>query len=162
MGGSGRTTSVLFVCLGNICRSPLAHVVFADKVQARGLADRIGVDSCGTGAWHVGGGADPGSVAVAARHGLDLSGHRARQLRQSDADDFEWIVCMDRSNVRNTQRDTDRADLDAVLLRAHDPQGGADVPDPWAQGSGAFDQVYAIVERSCEALLDAVVDRLGP
>ena len=157
MGGSGRTTGVLFVCLGNICRSPLAHVVFAHKVAERGLADRIRVDSCGTGSWHVGGGADPGSVAVAARHGLDLSGHRARQLRRSDADRFQWIVCMDRSNVVNTRRDTGRPDLDLVLLRDHDPLGGGDVPDPWAQGRGAFDQVYEIVERSTEGLLEAVV-----
>jgi len=137
-------------------------VVFEDLVRSRGLSDRIEVDSCGTGAWHVGGGADPGSAAVAARHGLDLSEHRARQLRRTDAETFEWIVCMDRSNVRNTRRDTGRPDLDVVLLRDHDPEGGSDVPDPWAQGRGAFDEVYDIVARSSAALLDAVVARLDP
>ncbi len=152
----------MFVCLGNICRSPLAHVVFAHKVQERGLGDRIRVDSCGTGSWHVGGGADPGSVAVAARHGLDLSAHRARQLRRDDPDRFEWIVCMDRSNQRNTARDTGRPDLATLLLRDHDPRGGGDVPDPYAQGRGAFSTVYDIVERSTERLLDAVVAGLDP
>ncbi len=150
----------MFVCLGNICRSPLAHVIFQHLVDQRGLTARIRVDSCGTGAWHVGGGADPGSVDVARRHGLDLSGHRARQLRRGDADQFGWIVCMDRSNARTTRRDTGRPDLVVRLLRDFDPQGGQDVPDPWARGRSAFDEVYGIVSRSCVQLLDAVVAEL--
>jgi protein-tyrosine phosphatase len=147
----------LFVCLGNICRSPLAHVVLQAKVSGRNLEHRVLVDSCGTGGWHVGGGADPGSVAVARRHGLDLSGHSARQLRRSDAEDFDWWVCMDGSNAQNTRRKLGPAAGRIVLLRDYDPDGKGDVPDPWARGPAAFDEVYQIVERSCERLLDAIL-----
>ena len=161
MGGSGRTTRILFVCLGNICRSPLAHVVMAAKVRERGLANRVAVDSCGTGNWQVGGGADPGSVAVAAGHGLDLSPHRARQLSASDGEDFDWIVCMDASNLRNVHRMLPGRKRSVIRLRDHDPEGSGNVPDPWARGPEAFEEVYRIVERCCEALLDAIQAREG-
>ncbi len=161
MDGPGRTTGILFVCLGNICRSPLAHGVMEAKVAERGLADRIAVDSCGTGDWHLGQGADPGSVEVARRNGVDLSRHRARRFRRSDPGRFRWIVCMDRSNVWNVRSMVPGLQVDTVLLRDFDPEGRGDVPDPWGRGSGAFEEVYRIVERSCEVLLDRVLEALG-
>ncbi len=150
----------MFVCLGNICRSPLAHGVMAAKVASRGLGHLLRVDSCGTGDWHVGQGADPGSVDVARRNGVDLSGHRARRFRLGDPGRFSWSVCMDRSNVRNVRRMTPGQDFGVVLLRDFDPEGPGDVPDPWGRGRGAFEEVYRIVDRSCESLVDRVVGEL--
>ncbi len=147
--------SVLFICLGNICRSPLAQGVCEAHLARRG-ARHISVDSAGTGAWHVGEAPDPGSVRVAARHGIDISAQRARQLRADDGDRFDLLVAMDGSNLVNTRRATGRDDV--VLLRDFDPAGRGDVPDPWGGGNDGFAEVYAILDRSMPALLDHLDD----
>ena len=145
---------VLFVCLGNICRSPLAEGVFRHLVREEGLEDRFEIDSAGTGDWHAGQGPDGRSVAVAAAHGVDLPG-RARQVRQDDFDRFDLIVAMDRDNLRDLERMADdgtRARLH--LLREFDPEGGDDVPDPYYGGADGFEIVYGMVHRSCARLLE--------
>lgn len=147
------TLNVLFVCLGNICRSPLAEGVFRHRVQRSGLEDRFHVDSCGTSAYHVGEPPDPGSVSVAGDHGIDLSAQRSRQLRPDDLRKFHYVICMDASNVRNTRR---VGDGPIRMLREWDPDGPGGVPDPWGGGLGGFEQVFAIVDRSCAALLDDI------
>ncbi len=154
-------TSVLFVCLGNICRSPLAEVVFKAAVERRGLSKEIEVDSCGTGAWHVGEQADRRMRQTARRHGLDLERHRARQLQAKDLRDFDWVVAMDRSNLQG-------------ILSLHKKKGGSariapfmdyvpgdegpDVPDPYYGGPSGFDRVHDILLRGADPLLDAVLD----
>lgn len=153
---SGSTPlSVLFVCLGNICRSPLAEGVFLHLVRDEGLSERFEVDSAGTGSWHIGERPDPRSVAVAASHGVVLPGC-ARQVRPDDFDRFDVIVAMDRENLRNLERmspNGTRARLH--LLREFDPEGGGDeVPDPYFGGDHGFENVYRMVHRSCARLLE--------
>lgn len=151
--------SVLFICLGNICRSPLAQGICEHHLRAMRGADNVSVDSAGTGAWHVGEPPDPGSVRVAARHGIDISHQRARQLVLADAERFDLLVAMDASNLANTRRTTGRDDV--VLLRDFDPLGRGDVPDPWGGGGDGFAEVYHILDRSMPALLASLGLRAG-
>lgn len=149
---------VLFVCLGNICRSPLAEGLFIHLARDRGVLDRFEVDSCGTGGWHVGKQADPRSIDVARRHGVELPS-RARQVDAATDWRFDHVLAMDRSN---------RGDLLALgaprervsLMRAWDAtlDGEHDVPDPYYGGADGFDEVYGMLERACAGLLDALVE----
>ena len=155
--------AVLFVCLGNICRSPLAEGVLRDLAREAGLEGHLRVDSAGTGAWHVGEAPDPRSRDVARRNGIELDG-AARQVASSDAELFDWIVAMDRSNLRSLEEmgaGGGRARLH--LLREFDPlaDGDAEVPDPYYGGEGGFDRVYEMIDRSCRALLDRIRDEHG-
>lgn len=148
---------VLFVCLGNICRSPLAEGVMRHLVEERGLSDRVEVDSAGTGAWHVGESPDPRSVEVAARNGVSLEGQSARKVVPADFRDFTRVIAMDQSNLRDLSGFApDGAPADLRMLRDHDPLGAGDVPDPYYGGEDGFDRVYEMVERSCRALLDEI------
>ena len=150
-------TGVLFVCLGNICRSPLAEGVLQDLLEERGLADRIRVDSAGTGAYHVGEPPDVRSRRVARDHGIELEG-RARQVEPEDFQRFHHVLAMDRANLRNLERLRDQAKGEAALdlLRSYDPEAGdgAEVPDPYYGGPDGFEQVYRMIHRSCSGLLD--------
>jgi len=151
-----RPVRVLFVCLGNICRSPLAEGVFRDKVRAAGLDGLIDIDSAGTGAWHVGNPPDRRMIATAKRQGVDISAQRARQFVDTDLADFDHILAMDKSNLH------DILFLDAgddfghrvTLFRQWDPEpGDYEVPDPYYGGDAGFEHVYEIVDRTAEALL---------
>lgn len=154
-------TPVLFVCLGNICRSPLAEGVFAHLAAERGLADRFVVDSAGTAGYHVGERADPRSRDVAAAHGIRLEGS-ARQASVADVDRPGVVVAMDASNLRSLKGlASERSRAEIVLMRDFDSaEPGADVPDPYYGGAGGFQEVYEILERSCGALLDELAKRL--
>lgn len=162
-GSDAPAVSVLFVCLGNICRSPLAEGVLLDLLDERGLSGRVEVDSAGTGAYHVGESPDPRSVEVARRNGIDLRG-RARQVANEDLETFDYLVAMDRSNLRNLEdlasQSPDEAGLH--LLREFDPEAGEgselDVPDPYFGGDDGFDRVYEMIDRSCRVLLDRIRD----
>ena len=148
---------VLFVCLGNICRSPLAEGVFRHLAHERGVDHRFRIDSAGTGAWHVGQPPDPRSVDVARRHGVTLDGQRARQVRDDDCADFHYLVAMDNDNLRTLERlRDDWADAGSLaLLRAWDPEpGDGEVPDPYYGGPGGFDEVFRMIRRSAEGLLE--------
>ncbi len=147
---------VLFVCLGNICRSPLAEGVFRAKAAARGVD--VDVDSCGTGAWHVGNPPDPRSVATAAKNGLDISRQRARQLAPADYTGFDWIVAMDRDNEATIrQRAPATQTARCVRLMDYVDGHGDDVPDPYYGGPGGFDHVYRLLVEGTDGLLDDVV-----
>ena len=150
---------VLFVCLGNICRSPLAEGVFRAVLERQGLTDRFRVDSCGTGGWHVGEPPDRRSVAVARRHGIDIGRQRARQLASDDFEGFDWIVAMDGQNERNIRQRCPRgADVRITRVLSHAPElGEADVPDPYYGGPGGFDHVYRLLDTACEALLEDIL-----
>lgn len=154
----GDPTSVLFVCLGNICRSPLAEGVFQHLAEQKGMGEQFRVESAGTGSWHVGDTPDERSQEVAARHGISLDS-RARQVRPEDLEEFDWVVVMDRDNLRTLERmrDARGGDRRIHLLRSFDDQGdGDEVPDPYYGGPGGFDDVYEMVRRSCENLLEHV------
>jgi len=151
---SGRT-SVLFVCLGNICRSPLAEGVFHRLVSEAGLSDRFEIDSAGTGAWHVGEGADARAAMVASQHGVQLDS-RARQVTSDDLLHFDYVIAMDRENLRSLERMASETGSKAEirLLRDYGSDESSDeVPDPYYGGSSGFETVYEIVHRSCQGLL---------
>lgn len=151
--------SVLFVCLGNICRSPLAEGIFRHLVEAAGLEERFEIESAGTGAWHVGERPDARAEMVANQHGVSLLS-RARQVTEDDLRTFDYVIAMDRENLRNLQRMADALGDEARarihLLREFDPEGsdGDEVPDPYYGGASGFENVYEMVHRSCRALLD--------
>jgi protein-tyrosine phosphatase len=149
-------TSVLFVCLGNICRSPLAEGVFRHLVRERGLEDHYEIDSAGTGSWHVGAPPDTRSADVARKNGVALDGE-ARQVRPSDLASYDWVIAMDQENLRDLEglRARHNGSAHVQLLRDFDPDpGDRQVPDPYYGGPGGFDHVYALVRRSAEAFLD--------
>jgi protein-tyrosine phosphatase len=152
-------TRILFVCLGNICRSPLAESVFRHLVRARGVEDRFEIDSAGTSGYHAGDPPDARSVATARLRGVEVAG-RSRQMLAADLERFDYVVAMDRENLRAVQR-LARGGAGAArvhLLREWDPESGsADVPDPYYGGARGFEEVHDIVERSCAALLDEIL-----
>ncbi|MFR0688180.1 low molecular weight protein-tyrosine-phosphatase [Enterobacterales bacterium AE_CKDN230030158-1A_HGKHYDSX7] len=152
---------VLFVCLGNICRSPTAEGVFRHKVREAGLEGRIEIDSAGTGDWHVGKAPDARTRAAALRRGYDLSGLRARQVSVADFARYDLILAMDNANLRDLKHlrtSTGKAELDLFLRRY---EGAVDeVPDPYYGGEDGFEQVLDLVERACDGLLAEVKGRL--
>jgi protein-tyrosine phosphatase len=153
---TSRRTSVLFVCLGNICRSPLAEGIFQHLVRQAGLDDRFEIDSAGTGSWHVGERPDARAQMVATRHGVPLES-RGRQITDEDLLRYDWVIAMDRENLRALERMASAVGSNAEihLLREFDPDGeGDEVPDPYYGGASGFETVYEMVYRSCEGLLD--------
>lgn len=152
---------VLFVCLGNICRSPTAEGVFRHKVREAGLEDRIEIDSAGTGDWHVGKAPDARTRAAALRRGYDLSSLRARQVGASDFSRYDLILAMDHANLKDLQRlrgGASGAELD-LFLRRYELEID-EVPDPYYGGEDGFEQVLDLVERACDGLLMEVKRRL--
>jgi protein-tyrosine phosphatase len=153
---ASRRTSVLFVCLGNICRSPLAEGIFRRLVQDAGLSERFEIDSAGTGAWHVGEQPDARASMVARQHGVALE-CTARQITHEDFHRFDYVIAMDRENLRNVRRiaDTTGSDAEIRLLREFDHEAdGDEVPDPYYGGASGFETVYEMVHRSCATLLE--------
>ncbi len=148
---------ILFVCLGNICRSPLAEGVFLHLAREAGSANRFEVDSAGTGGWHVGELPDPRATDVAAARGIELVG-RARSIRPTDFSTFDLILAMDSENVRALERLRGQGGKGArvVLLREFDPESEGDlsVPDPYFGGPDGFERVFDLVYRSCRSLLE--------
>lgn len=152
---------VLFVCLGNICRSPTAEGIFRRKLEARGLVHRVAVDSCGIGPWHVGKAPDARAREAAARRGIDLSGLRARQLADADFQAFDYLLAMDHDNLAALRRQAPEpleAHLGLFLEFAGLPDTA--VPDPYYGGEEGFEAVLDLVERGADGLLDAIAARL--
>ncbi len=149
---------VLFVCMGNICRSPMAEGVFRNLVRAAGLEARFEIDSAGIGAWHEGEAPDARATATAAAHGITLTG-AARQIRPLDLRDFDYVLAMDSENLAALERLKRRVAPDAELrlLREFDPEATdgepPEVPDPYYGGPRGFELVYAMVERAGRGLL---------
>ncbi len=151
---------VLFVCAGNICRSPMAEGVFRHLVEEAGLSDRIQVDSAGTGPWHVGEAAHPGTRKVLSQHGIRYQG-RARQMSRADLHDFDYIVAMDHENLADIRARADgRTDAEVRLLLDYAPQAPTrEVPDPYY--SGRFQAVYELVRQGAEGLLAHIREEHG-
>lgn len=147
---------LLFVCLGNIIRSPLGEALFHQIAEKNGLKDKYEADSAGIGHWDVGEPPDPRMQRVAARHGLVYS-HRARQFQLDDFERFDLILAMDRENrdalLRMARKPEHRNKV--RMLREFDPEGGPNliVPDPYYDGPDAFEEVYEIIERSVKGLI---------
>jgi protein-tyrosine phosphatase len=157
---------VLFVCLGNICRSPAAEGVFRQRLSAAGLEELFVVDSAGTGGWHKGKRADPRMRAAAARRGLDLTS-RARQLDAADLERFDHILTMDAANLAavlglgQQLQASGRSSLAVVEPLVHYCQRStaAEVPDPYYGGDQGFEQVLDLLEDACDGLLKALLRR---
>ncbi len=157
--------AVALVCLGNICRSPMAEVVLADAVARADLDERVTLGSCGTGAWHVGDPMDRRAAATLATHGLDPSTHRARHLDPGDPSWFahDLLLVMDAANLRDTLALDPPEPGRVRLFRSLDPvDPGADVPDPYYGGDDGFEEVLRMVRRVSDALVAALPALLGP
>lgn len=149
-----KSTSILFVCLGNICRSPLAEGVFRAVAEASGRSAAFSVDSAGTGAWHVGDPPDPRSVSVARSFGIDISGQRARQVAMEDFDRFDLILGMDRQNVEELVGRAPSAAAGKVHLYLDYALATArDVPDPYHGEESGFESVYRMIREASDGLL---------
>ncbi|MDR9498082.1 MAG: low molecular weight protein-tyrosine-phosphatase [Hydrogenovibrio sp.] len=155
------TVSVIFVCLGNICRSPTAHAVFRKKVADRGWQDRVRIDSAGTGGWHVGKPADQRASAVAHDRGIPMADLRARQVDLGDLIEFDYVLAMDDANYH---------DLLAMALPEHREKihrfldfapefDETEVPDPYYGGPDGFDHVFELVDAASEGLLKDLAAR---
>ncbi len=172
--------NVLFVCLGNICRSPTAHGVFLEKVKQRELGNKIFVDSCGTGDWHIGRAPDSRSQEIALASGYDLSSLTARQLVAQDYNNFDFIFAMDNSNLDGIQQvfsgqniDTHQPVIDLFLrysLSDYEKDSSIvkqleacayEVPDPYYGGADGFATVLSLVETACDELLDNLTRKLA-
>ncbi len=150
-----RPYRVLFVCLGNICRSPTAEGLFQHQVNQSGLSAYFEIDSAGTSAWHEGEPANSKSRMTAERHGVALLS-RSRPVRYSDFDYFDLILAMDGQNLMDLQALTQQEEhhRKIKLMRAYDPEGKGDVPDPYYDSMDGFEKVFHLLDRSCQTLLE--------
>ena len=145
---------ILMVCLGNICRSPLAEGILKSKINLLGL-DWM-VDSAGTGSWHVGERPDSRSVAVAKKYGIDITNQRARQFRTSDLQEFDLIFAMDSSNYQNILSHANSRDEEAkveMIMNVIKPGYNQNVPDPYYDSDG-FEQVFQMLDKACEKIIE--------
>ncbi len=148
---------ICVVCLGNICRSPMAEVVLRDELDRAGLAGKVAVSSAGTGDWHLGEPMDSRASAELASRGYDGSGHQARQIQPSWLTDFDLVLAMDRRNLANLYRmaagDPDlRGRIQLMLAFDPDSADGAEVPDPYDGRPGEFAEVFELVQAAARAL----------
>ena len=145
------SVKVLMVCLGNICRSPLAEGILAAKLPK----DLFTVDSAGTGAWHVGNGPDERSIAVARKNNIDITQQRGRQFSEADFEHFDHIYVMDSSNYKNVirlARNTEEAAKVKMILNEIFPGENVDVPDPYYGLNNGFDMVYQMLDQACDEI----------
>jgi len=145
---------VLMVCLGNICRSPLAEGILKDKAQTAGLDWQI--ESRGTGGWHVGNPPDHRSVAMAKEKGLDISDQRSQKLTKKDLSEFDLIFAMDKANYRDIISMSDNPALEdkvSLILNEANPESDRSVPDPYYGGENGFSDVYNMLDKACEAFV---------
>ena len=148
---------ILMVCLGNICRSPLAEGIMEKKINEHGLDWKV--DSAGTGSWHAGEAPDSRSINVANLHGIDITHQRARQLRVHDLDNYDLIFAMDSSNYRNILKLANAPQQEAkvaMIMNMVEPERNESVPDPY-YGNDGFENVYQMLDRAC----DKIVEKYG-
>ena len=146
-------TKILMVCLGNICRSPLAEGILQSKLPK----DKFEVDSAGTGGWHAGEQPDKRSISTAKNRGLDISNQRARQFKASDFDSFDYIYVMDMSNYKNvvalSQNDSQKQKVKLILNELF-PDENVEVPDPYYGRQDGFEQVYDMLDKACDIIAE--------
>jgi protein-tyrosine phosphatase len=150
---------VLFVCTGNICRSPLAQGVFEDVLRREGLEGKVFVDSAGTGRWHVGSPPDERALSAASLRGLDISAQRARQVRPEDCDSFDYILTMDEDNYYMVSSACRGSTVVQLFLDFAADSLEREVPDPYYGGPDGFERVLDLVEEASEGLLEDIRER---
>jgi protein-tyrosine phosphatase len=156
-------TKVMFVCLGNICRSPLAEAIFKHKVKGRGLEELLWADSAGTSNFHIGEPPDARTVRNALKNGVTVN-HRGQQLTERHLEEYDYVFAMDAQNHASIKRLVNgrrvRAKID--LIRSFDPvELGGEVPDPYFGGERGFQEVFEMLDRSIEKLIDYLVEENG-
>ena len=151
---------LLVICLGNICRSPLAEGALRARLKASPMSAEVEVDSAGIGGWHAGQAPDRRAITCARSHGVDISMQRARQLRQEDFTRFDWLLCADAGNLREVLRmaPPDARPRVMLLMEWAGVAAGGEIPDPYAGGAEEFEQVWRLVDSAAQA----VVARLCP
>lgn len=143
---------VLFVCLGNICRSPMAEAIFRDLVKKEGLESKVNIDSAGVGHWHVGDVPHEGAKGVLDQYGISYEGMFARQIREKDWDEFDYLIAMDTKNVTDMSGIRQNGDVTIARLLDFIPESEeTDVPDPYFTGN--FGYVYELISAGCRELL---------
>ncbi len=149
---------VLFVCLGNICRSPLAEADFKHKVKEKGLDHLFEIDSCGTGNYHIGDPPDPRTIANAKKNGVEIE-HLGRQLSDDDLAYYDMILAMDNKNLRSIEslRTAKEYSHKVKLMREFDPTEKGEVPDPYYWEEKNFQEVFEILNRTADALLEELM-----
>lgn len=153
------TINVLFVCLGNICRSPMAEAVFQQLVDEAGLTDKFDIDSAGTGNWHVGEKAHPGTRAILAEHGIGYNG-RSRQITSQDMTNPQtYIITMDQNNSNDLQGTFGNHPKQYRLLDFSQQKAETNVPDPYYTNN--FEYVYQLISDGCQGLLQTIRQREG-
>lgn len=153
---------LLVVCLGNICRSPMAEGLLRARIKASPLAGQVILDSVGTGNWHAGAPPDPRAIATAARHGVDISGLRARQLSRDDFTRHDWLLCADRNNLRDVRArgPSDAHSRCALLLDWAGTAADGDVPDPYTGGNAEFEAVWTMLDRTAHGVIARLENEL--
>ena len=159
----GVQARILVVCLGNICRSPMAEGILRARIDRSRFAGRVELDSAGTGNWHVGHPPDPRAVACAHAAGVDIGGLRGRQVTRDDFHHFDWLLCADRQNLRDVRalaplRMKDRASL---LLEWAGVPGDGEVPDPYTGDARHFEHVRKLLERAADGVVERLRRELG-
>ena len=148
------SVSVLFVCMGNICRSPTAHALFREQIKGAGLEDRIDIDSAGTHAYHIGNAPDARATATALARGIDMTDLRARQVCEADFEQFDYVVAMDRDNLSLLEASCPAPLQDRLSLMLDWVEGwGDEVPDPYYGGNEGFVRVFDMLTEASQGLL---------
>lgn len=147
---------ILFVCLGNICRSPMAEAIFNHKIQEKGLSEHFIGDSAGTASYHIGDQPDPRTVETVAKNGIKIH-HYGQQFKRNHAEEYDYLLAMDSSNQRNMLNELGETGKPVYLMRDFDPISKGDVPDPYYGGINGFDQVFEILDRSIDHFIDHLI-----
>lgn len=148
-------TAILFVCMGNICRSPLAEGVLRHLANGAAMSDQLTIDSAGTGGWHAGDAPDPRSIAMARQHGVDISRQRARQVAPADFETFDLILAMDENNLANLLQSSPESERHKIHLFMDYATGRREnVPDPYYGAEDGFLKVYNMLFAGCRSLFE--------
>ena len=147
--------NVLFVCLGNICRSPMAEGVFRNLLEKENLTSKVSVDSAATSSWHIGSPPHKGTLAILKKYNISANGLVGRQLTKEDFEKFDYIIGMDESNVKNIFEITGKPQHPKIIRLLDLTEHNKDVPDPYYTGD--FEETYQLVTEGCRALLEKIV-----
>lgn len=151
---------ILFVCLGNICRSPIAQGILEKKIKEMNLNSKISVDSAGTSSWHQGEKPDRGSINVSKNHEIDITNQKSRPVSINDKEHFNYIIAMDRANYWTLKNEFNIPNEKLYMMRHFDDEKiNDDVPDPYGMAGEAFEEVYRIIDRSIENFINFLKEK---